>query len=155
MGFPGGKGHNEPAAPQSFQLLSAHVLTLLAQMEENSQTRFAGVLELVWWRMDSAWGREGQGVELSSHRVLWQVQSGLSDLGIFGGKTVWDLPGGSDNKESCAMWETWVQSLGWENALEKGMATHSNIPAWRIPWHRGAWQATVHGVAKSQTRLSD
>ena len=31
------------------------------------------------------------------------------------------------------MWETWVQSLGWE-ALKKGKATHSNIPAWRIPW---------------------
>ena len=33
-----------------------------------------------------------------------------------------------------AMWETWVQSLGWEDPLEKGMATHSNIQAWRIPW---------------------
>ena len=30
--------------------------------------------------------------------------------------------------------ETWVQSLGWEDPLEKGMATHSSIPAWRIPW---------------------
>ena len=33
-----------------------------------------------------------------------------------------------------AMWETWVQSRGWEDPLEKGMATHSNILAWRIPW---------------------
>ena len=33
-----------------------------------------------------------------------------------------------------AMWETWVQSLGWEDSLEKAMATHSNILAWRIPW---------------------
>jgi len=33
-----------------------------------------------------------------------------------------------------AMQETWVQSLGWEDPLEKGMATHSNILAWRIPW---------------------
>jgi len=32
-----------------------------------------------------------------------------------------------------AMWETWVQSLGWEDSLEKGMATHSSILAWRIP----------------------
>ena len=32
-----------------------------------------------------------------------------------------------------AMWETWVQSLGWDNHLEKGKATHSNILAWRIP----------------------
>ena len=33
-----------------------------------------------------------------------------------------------------AMWESWVQTLGWEDPLEKGMATHSSILAWRIPW---------------------
>ena len=33
-----------------------------------------------------------------------------------------------------AMWETWIRSLGWENPLEKGKATHSSILAWRIPW---------------------
>ena len=33
-----------------------------------------------------------------------------------------------------AMWETWVQSLGWEDPPEKGMATHSSVLAWRIPW---------------------
>ena len=54
-----------------------------------------------------------------------------------------------------AMWETWVRSLGWEDPLEKGMITQSNILAWRIPMDRGAWQATAHGVAKSQTELSD
>jgi len=52
-----------------------------------------------------------------------------------------------------AMQETWVQSLGWEDPLEEGMATHSSILAWRIPMDRGAWWATVHGVAKSQTLL--
>ena len=46
--------------------------------------------------------------------------------------------------------KTWVQSLGWENPLEKGMATHSSILAWRIPG-TGVWWATVHRVAKSQT----
>ena len=51
--------------------------------------------------------------------------------------------------------ETRVRSLGWEDPLEKGMATHSSIPAWRIPMDRGAWGATVHGVIESQTRLSD
>ena len=54
-----------------------------------------------------------------------------------------------------AMRETWVRSLGWEDPLEEGMATHSSILAWRIPMERGVWQATVHGVTKSQTRLSD
>ena len=53
------------------------------------------------------------------------------------------------------MRETWVQSLGWEDPLEEGMATHSSILAWRILMDRGAWQATVHGVANSQTRLSN
>ena len=37
-------------------------------------------------------------------------------------------------KNPPAMWETWVQSLGWEDALEKGTATHSSILVWRIPW---------------------
>ena len=37
-------------------------------------------------------------------------------------------------KNLLALWETWVQSLGQKNPLEKGMATHSNILAWRIPW---------------------
>ena len=37
-------------------------------------------------------------------------------------------------KNPSAMRETWVLSLGWEDPLEKGMATHSSILAWRIPW---------------------
>ena len=53
------------------------------------------------------------------------------------------------------MWEIGVQSLGQEDPLEKEIATHSRILAWRIPMDRGAWWATVHGVAKSQIRLSD
>ena len=48
-----------------------------------------------------------------------------------------------------AMRETWVQSLGWEDPLENGTATHSRILAWKIPMDRGAWWAIVHGVAKS------
>ena len=43
------------------------------------------------------------------------------------------------------MWETWVQSLGWKDPLEKGKATHSSILAWRIPW------TAVHGVTKSRS----
>ena len=58
-------------------------------------------------------------------------------------------------KNPPAMQETWVRSLGWEDPLEEGMATHSSILAWRIPRDGGDWQATVCGVAKSWTRLSD
>ena len=53
------------------------------------------------------------------------------------------------------MQETQVQSLGWEDPLEKEMATYPSILAWRIPWTEEPEWATVHGVAKSQTRLSD
>ena len=45
-----------------------------------------------------------------------------------------DFPGGSDGKESAAMWETRVPSLDQEDALERKMATHSSILAWRIQW---------------------
>ena len=50
-----------------------------------------------------------------------------------------------------AVRETWVRTLGWEDPLEEGMATHSSILAWRIPMDREAWQATVYGVAESDT----
>ena len=53
-----------------------------------------------------------------------------------------------------AMQETYVWYLDWKEPLEEGMATHSSIVTWRISMDRGAWQATVHGVTKIQTRLS-
>ena len=46
------------------------------------------------------------------------------------------------------MQETWVQSLGRKDPLEKGAATHSNVLTWRIPWYSGTWQAAVQGVAR-------
>ena len=49
--------------------------------------------------------------------------------------------------------ETWVRFLGWKDPLEVGMATPSSILAWRTFMDRGAWQAIVHGVAKSKTRF--
>ena len=54
-------------------------------------------------------------------------------------------------KNPPAMWETWVLSLGWEDPLEEGMATHFSILAWRIPKGRGAWWATVYWVTESET----
>ena len=46
------------------------------------------------------------------------------------------------------MQEMWAQSLGQEDTLEEEMATHSSILAWKNPMERGAWQTTIHGVAK-------
>ena len=59
-------------------------------------------------------------------------------------------------KNPPAMWETWVRSLGWEDPLEKGKATHSSVLAWRIPWTEEPGRLhAVHGVTKSQRGLSN
>ena len=61
-------------------------------------------------------------------------------------------PGGSVVKNpSLPKQEMWVQSLGWEDPLDKEMATHSSYSCLGNPLDRGAWQATVQGVTKSQT----
>ena len=52
------------------------------------------------------------------------------------------------------MWEIWVQSLGWEDLLEKEMATHFSILAWEIPWTEEPGRLQSRG-SQSQTRLSD
>ena len=61
----------------------------------------------------------------------------------------WASPVAQLLKNLPAMWETWVQFLGWENPLEKGNDAHFCILAWRIPG------TIVHGVAMNRTRLSD
>ena len=61
------------------------------------------------------------------------------------------FPGSSIGKESACNAGDLGRSLGWEDPLEKGMATHSSILSWRIPKDRGTWWATVHGIAKSRT----
>ena len=52
------------------------------------------------------------------------------------------------------MQETWIWFLGWEDPLEKGMAIHSSILAWRIPMDRRAWQAIVHRVTRVRHDLA-
>ena len=54
-------------------------------------------------------------------------------------------------KNLAAIQETWVQSLGRENPMEKEMATHSSIPAWEIPWTEETGGLQSKGVVQSQT----
>ena len=63
----------------------------------------------------------------------------ITDLCIYVAEVgrILGFPGGSVVKNLPAMQETCVQSLGWEDSLEKGMATHSSILAWEIPWTEG------------------
>ena len=63
------------------------------------------------------------------------------------------FPGDSDDKESACNAGDLSRSLGWEDLLEKEMATHPSILAWRIPMDRGVWQVAAHGITKTQTRL--
>ena len=66
------------------------------------------------------------------HRDAWLFQLCQEK---FTSSNPWlSFPGGSDGKETLAMQKTQVWFLGWENPLEKGMATYSSILAWRIPW---------------------
>ena len=90
----------------------------------------------LFWGWDSPWGLDqpriwGHITELWASLVVQMVKK-------------------KKKKNFASLWETQVQSLGREDPLEKGMATHSSILAWRIPW----W-ATVHGVTNSWTQLSD
>ena len=64
-------------------------------------------------------------------------------------------PGGSDGKESACNEVDLVQSLCWEDPLEKEVAIHSSILSLENSMDRRAWWATVHGVAKNWTELSD
>ena len=61
------------------------------------------------------------------------------------------IPKWSMVKNPSAKQETRVQSLGWEDSLEEDMVTYSSILAWRIAMDRGAWWASAHGVAESDT----
>ena len=65
------------------------------------------------------------------------------------------FPSGSDGKESACNAGDMGSIPGLEDPLEEGMATHFSVLAWRIPMDRRAWQATVHGVAKSWTQLNN
>ena len=57
----------------------------------------------------------------------------------------------AQSKNPSAMQQTWVQFLGWEHPLEKEMATHSSILAWRIPWTEQPGRLQSMGLQKSDT----
>ena len=58
-------------------------------------------------------------------------------------------------KNRSAKQETWIQPLGWEDPLEEGMAAHSSVPAWRIPWAEEPGGLQPMGSQKSQPRLGN
>ena len=88
-------------------------------------------------RLEHLWFTLGKSLHAPNLNFLSSKRAKLSQEEGF--------PGSSVVKNLSAMQETGIRSLGWENPLEKGMATHSSILAWRIPWTE---QATVHRVSK-------
>ena len=71
------------------------------------------------------------------YKCIFVVLQGVNDFSLAAQK-VKNLP---------AVQQTWVHFLSWEDPLEKEMENHSNIPAWKNPMDRGAWQATVHEIS--------
>ena len=88
--------------------------------------------------------RPAAELEVINPWVLYQVDPLSEVKGFITSKLVAQMV-----KNLPAMQETWIQSLGQKDPLEKGMATHSRILAWRSPMGR------VHGIAKNRTRLSN
>ena len=109
----------------------------------------------VWWRHETSAFLVGQANNSGMASGFLGTLVGEGHKKVFGGLDSGRLP----------WWLRWEASScnagdqssipGLGSSPEEGMATHSSILAWRIPMNKGAWRATVYGVAKSQTRLSD
>ena len=97
-------------------------------------------------RDGGAWRAAVYGVAWSQTRLKQLSNSKMEVRASLVAQMVKNLP---------TMQKTWVRSLGLEDPLEEGVATHSNVIAWRIPMDREASWATVHGVAKSRIQLRD
>ena len=104
-------------------------------------------------REGGAWWAAVYRVTQSRTRLKWLSSSSSSSSSAQLCLPLCD-PWCLDGKESACSVETQVQSLGWEDPLEKGKVTHYSVLAWNS-MDRGSWWAAVHGVIKSQTRLSD
>ena len=98
------------------------------------------------------WEKLGDVFYFFKECVIWAKCFFRVDYLGMGGE---GFPGGSDSKETACNVGDQGSSLGWEDPLEEGLATHYSILAWRIPMDTGAWRATVHGVAKNWTWLKD
>ena len=104
-------------------------------------------------RDGGAWWAAVYGVAQSRTRLKRLSSSSSSSMEFLVKRTTATLR--LSGKESAVqeLQDTQVQSLGWEDPLEKEMETHSSILAWRIPMDRGVWQATVHRVTKNRAWL--
>ena len=100
-----------------------------------------------------AWRIPGMGEPGGLPSMVGRVGHDWSDLAAVAARTWWASLVAQIVKNLPAMWETWVQSLGWEDPLEKGMATHSSILAGRIPMDREAGRLQFVGLERVRHEL--
>ena len=100
-----------------------------------------------WSRERMHWGQKNLGSLIYSLNVALDCSRYR--------KTKTTSPVAQTGKNLPAMWETGAPSLGWEDPLDEGVITHSSVLTWRIPMDRGAWRATVHGVAKTDSDTTE
>ena len=107
------------------------------------------------WEQPCSWHPKQGLIKFLSSPVEVSIRGNNSSRGFLGSFVVKNLLSKQESgKVVKNLLSKWVWSLGREDLLEKEMATHSSILAWRIPIDQGAWRATGHGISESQTRLS-
>ena len=93
---------------------------------------YNSIIKVLYWPKSSFWGFSIKSYGKNRNELFGQPNNYGASLVA---QMVKNLP---------ATWETWVQSLSWEDPLEEEMAVHSSILAWRIPMDRGSWWVTVY-----------
>ena len=114
-----------------------------------SQTRLSGFTSLHFMYVYIGLSCSSAGKESTCNAGGSSLIPGL-ERGRLPTPVFFDFPIDLSGRESTALWETWFQSLGWEDTMGEGMAIHCSYLG--IPVERGAWWATVHGISKSWTQ---
>ena len=116
---------------------------------EPSRFREGDILPIPWWEEWQCHNVKRTAQLVKNLPVMWETPGSIPGSGGSAGEGIgyplqysWAFLVAQMVKNPPAMWETWVRSLGWEDPLEEGLATHSSILAWSIPMDRGAWWAT-------------
>ena len=153
LGFPGGARIKEPTCQCRRHEMMVRSLGGEDPLGVGTATHCSILTRRIPWTEEP-----GRLQPIRSHRVGHNSNdfacTRCTDLGsLLRSRLLWThwvqgFPGGSGVKNLPVKQETLVPSLGWEDPLEKGMATYSSTLAWKIPGTEGAWRVTVHGVTR-------
>ena len=150
--------HSIPSDPQPPKAQGWHSaqcgLRALSPSLGNCRQRWGARTQELRARLSTPPHRGGRDLPNPGSRTL---QSQLQELLVCAGSPELGFPSGSAVKNLPAMQETWIRSLGWEDPLEKEMATHSSVHAWKIPWTEepGGWQSLGSQESDMTERLNN